>query len=150
MKLGELVKNKAGKIYKIDSDQSVFTAVELLNKHKIGSLLVMDDKQKLAGIITERDILFKCANSIKDNKNIRVPEIMTHQEQLIIGTINDTLSYAMQVMTNKKIRHLPIVNQERVIGIVSIGDVLKEVLEQSESEIRLLREYITNPYGINL
>jgi len=69
---------------------------------------------------------------------------------LIIGTVDDTISYAMKVMTNHRIRHLPIVNKEKVIGLLSIGDIIKTVLEQSESEVKLLREYITNPYGINL
>lgn len=150
MKISSLLKKKSNEIYKIDSQESVFEAVRALNKHKIGSLLVMNDEKKLAGILTERDILFKCLNNDKDNKSTQVSEIMTPKEQLIIGTADDTLSYVMKVMTNKRIRHLPIVDKEKVIGILSIGDILKEVLDQSESEVKLLREYITNPYGINL
>lgn len=150
MKLSSLLKKKSSDIFKIDSQKSVFDAVQLLNKHKIGSLLVMNSEKKLEGIVTERDILFKCLNNEKDNKNTKVFEIMTQKENLIIGTVDDTLSYAMKVMINQRIRHLPIVDKENVLGLLSIGDVLKEILDQSESEVRMLREYITNPYGINL
>ena len=150
MKLNMLLKKKNNEIIKIDAEKSVFEAVRLLNQHKIGSLLVMNADKKLEGIVTERDILFKCLNNEKDNKNTKVSEIMTTKDNLIIGTTEDTLSYAMKVMTSKRIRHLPIVDQEKVIGLVSIGDILKEVLDQSENEVKLLREYITNPYGINL
>jgi len=150
MKLSSLLKNKSSDIFKIDSQKSVFEAVQMLNKHKIGSLLVMNDEKKLEGIVTERDILFKCLNNDADSKSIKVFDIMTPKENLIIGTVDDTLSYAMKVMINKRIRHLPIVDKEHVLGLLSIGDVLKEILDQSESEVRMLREYITNPYGINL
>jgi len=150
MKLSKLLEKKSREIFKIASNKSVFEAVQLLNVHKIGSLLVMSKNKKLEGIITERDILFKCLNNERDNKNTKISEIMTAKENLIIGTADDTLSYAMKVMINKKIRHLPIVDKENVIGLLSIGDVLKEVLDQSETEVKLLREYITNPYGINL
>lgn len=150
MKLSKLLEKKSREIFKIDSNKSVFEAVQLLNEHKIGSLLVMNQNKKLEGIITERDILFKCLNSERDNKSTKISEIMTPKENLIIGTADDTVSYAMKVMINKKIRHLPIVNKENVIGLISIGDILKEVIDQSETEVKLLREYITNPYGINL
>ncbi|MEA2104536.1 MAG: CBS domain-containing protein [Candidatus Cloacimonadota bacterium] len=150
MKLSKLLEKKSNKIVKIDSGKTVFEAIQLLNENKIGSLLVMSENKKLEGIITERDILFKCLNNEHDNHKIKVAEVMTSNENLIIGTADDTLSYAMRVMINKRIRHLPIVDKENVIGLLSIGDVLKEVLDQSETEVKLLREYITNPYGINL
>ncbi len=150
MKLNNLLQKKSSDLIKIAADKSVFDAVRLLNKHKIGSLLVMNPDKKLEGILTERDILFKCLNNDKDNKNTRVSEIMTPKDKLIIGTAEDTLFYAMKVMTKKRIRHLPIVDKEKVIGLVSIGDVIKAVLDQAENEVKLLREYITNPYGINL
>ena len=150
MRLSKLLEKKTNKIIKIDSSKSVFEAIQLLNKHKIGSLLVMDKNKKLEGIITERDILFKCLENERDNHKAKISEIMTSKENLIIGTAADTLSYAMRVMVSKKIRHLPIIDKENVIGILSIGDILKEVLDQSESEVKLLREYVKNPYGINL
>ncbi|MBN2280323.1 MAG: CBS domain-containing protein [Candidatus Marinimicrobia bacterium] len=150
MKISSLLEKKGSELFKIDSRQSVFDAIQLLNQKKIGSLLVMNDEKKLEGIITERDILNKCLVVDKNSKETKVFEIMTTKEDLIIGTADDTVSYAMKVMTNRRIRHLPIVDHEKVIGLVSIGDILKKILEESETEVKLLREYITNPYGINL
>ncbi|MEA3499480.1 MAG: CBS domain-containing protein [Candidatus Marinimicrobia bacterium] len=150
MKLSKLLENKTNEIIKIDSNKSVFEAIQLLNKHKIGSLLVMNENKKLEGIITERDILFKCLENERDNYKTKIAEVMTSKEKLIIGTADDKLSYAMRVMVSKKVRHLPIVDNENVIGLLSIGDILKEVLDQSETEVKLLREYVKNPYGINL
>ncbi len=150
MKLEKLLENKSNEIIKIDSAKTVYEAIHLLNKHKIGALLVMSVNKTLEGIITERDILFKCLESEKDNHETKISEVMTPKEKLIIGTIEDTLSYAMRVMVNKKIRHLPIVDNKNVIGMISIGDLIKEILEQSETEVKLLREYVKNPYGINL
>ncbi len=150
MKLSSLLNNKSSNIFKIDSQQTVFEAIQMLNAKEIGSLLVMNEDKKLEGIITERDILTKCLSQEKNNKDTKISEIMTSKDKLIIGTAEDTLSYAMKVMINKRIRHLPIVDHEKVIGLLSIGDILKEVLDQSETEVKMLREYISNPYGINL
>ena len=150
MKLKKLLEKKSKVLIKINSNKSISEAVELLKKHKIGLLLVMNDDKKLVGLISERDILYKCMASEKDKSKSKISEIMTGKDDLIIGTSDDTLSYAMRVMINKKIRHLPIVNNENVIGLLSIGDLLKEILDESENEVKLLREYVTNPYGINL
>ena len=74
---------------------------------------------------------------------------MTPREKLIIGTDKDTVSYVMHVMTDKKIRHLPIYDGEKLVGLISIGDVIKTVMDQSEAEVHMLKEHIKNPYGIN-
>ena len=150
MKLSKLLESKSNEIIKIESDKTVLDAIELMNTHKIGSLLVINENKNLEGIITERDILYKCSTNPKDKSIIKISEVMTSKENIIIGTPNDTLSYAMRVMVNKRIRHLPILKNEKVVGLLSIGDLVKEVLEQSENEVKLLREYVRNPYGINL
>ena len=151
MKLKELLEKKGNIIYKIEEDKVVVDAVQLLNKHSIGSLLVIDSKHNLIGILTEKDILYKChERDIHDNRNTKVSEIMTPLDKLIIGAGDDTILYAMKVMTNKRIRHLPIMDKEDLLGVLSIGDIIKTIMEQSESEVKLLREYVRNPYGINL
>lgn len=92
---------------------------------------------------------------LKDPKQVNndetlVSEVMTPRDKLIIGTAKDTVSYVMHVMTNKKIRHLPIYDNESIVGIISIGDVIKTIMDQSEEEVKLLKEHIKNPYGINI
>ncbi len=150
MKLSKLLEKKSNEIIKIESNKTVLDAIELLNTHGIGSLLVINEDKHLEGIITERDILYKCSTNPNDKSIIKISEVMTSKADLIIGTPDDKLSYAMRVMVNKRIRHLPILNNEKVVGLLSIGDLLKEVLEQSENEVKLLREYVKNPYGVNL
>ncbi len=150
MKLSKLLEKKGSEVFKIDSNKTVFDALKLLADRNIGSLLVFSESKKLEGIITERDILYKCSKKSKETDQIKVKEIMTTLDNIIIGTAEDTISYAMRTMTSKRIRHLPIIENNKVIGLLSIGDILKEVLDQSESEVKLLREYISNPYGINI
>ena len=124
--------------------------IEELNKRKIGALIVKDETGHIAGILTERDILTKACPDNLNTKNLLVSELMTPRDDLIIGTVNDTISYVMNVMTIKKIRHLPVFNDENLVGIISIGDVIKSIMGQSETEIKLLKEHIQNPYGINI
>lgn len=150
MKLSKLLEKKSGDIVTIDSNKTIADAIELLIKHNFGCLLVTDKKKKLEGIITERDILFKCSHDGIDKHKLKIADVMTAKENLIVGTADDTLSYAMKVMINHRVRHLPLIDDTKLIGLLSIGDILKEVLDQSESEVKLLKNFITNPYGINI
>ena len=148
MKLTELLKNKqSAETFKIDVNSTAKEAVELFTKHRVGSLVVTDGSSKLQGIVTERDVLYKCDGH---PETMKIADIMTHKEDLIIATKDENLSYAMDVMINKRVRHLPIIDDGKLLGILSIGDVLKQVLEQSETEVKELREYIQDPYGINI
>lgn len=148
MKLTELLKKKQStETFKIDVNGTAKEAVELFGKYRVGSLVVTDGGSQLQGIVTERDVLYKCDGH---PETMKIKDIMTPKEDLIIATKDERLSYAMDVMINKRVRHLPVVEDGKLIGILSIGDVLKQVLEQSETEVKELREYIKNPYGINI
>jgi len=148
MKIAEILKQKESKVFTIKTDVSVYNAIEILNKEHIGSLIVVNNNHELEGIITERDILYKCYKSKEDNKKLPVSDIMTKRDKLIIGTPDDNSSYAMNIMTKNRIRHLPIIDSEKVVGLLSIGDVIKVLLDDSEAEAKNLREYIKSPYGI--
>jgi len=114
-------------------------AVSTMNEHHVGALLVVDGKKQLLGILSERDILTHftaCA------EGARVEEIMTPRSKLIIGHKEDSIDYAMQVITNNRIRHLPILEGDAVVGLVSIGDVLKAHLQSVETENKMLEDYI--------
>lgn len=147
MKLTELLKKKQNtETYKIDLNSTAKDAAELFKKNRVGSLIVTDDKHALRGIVTERDVLYKCEGH---PESMKIADIMTPKEDLIIATEDQNLTYAMDVMINKRVRHLPVIEDGKLLGVISIGDVLKQVLEQSETEVKVLREYIKNPYGIN-
>lgn len=150
MTIADILKQKKSVIYSIESSAKICDAIDELNEKKIGALLVKNEKGQIAGILTERDILTKACPKRSEIEEIQVSELMTPRDKLIIGTATDTVTYVMNIMTNKKIRHIPIFDSENLVGLISIGDVIKTVMDQSEAEVRLLKEHIQNPYGINI
>ena len=124
----------------VSPDDSVFTALELMAKHDIGAVLVMRDGQ-LAGIFSERDYARKVILVGKSSKEIMVREIMT--EKVLYALPEQTTDDAMALMTDKHIRHLPVLDSnKRVIGMVSIGDLVKETISQQAFLIKQLEQYI--------
>jgi len=148
MKLKDVINQKSSELYTVDVKAKVKEAVNLLNEKHIGVLLVVDTNGDLYGLISERDILSKCIDASKGLDKIKVSDVMTPAEKIVIGSPEDTLDYAMNVMTQDKHRHLPIMENDKLLGIISIGDVVKSILEEQTKETELLREYIKNPYGV--
>ncbi len=148
MKVSDILDKKGREVYKVNSNTTVYDAVEEMSKHKIGSLLVVNDDKEIEGIVTERDILFKCHELNTDLHNLSINKISTPKEKIIIGTLNDNTSYLMSTMTKNKIRHIPIVDKDEIVGLISIGDVVKGMLDDSEQEATLLREFVKSPYGV--
>ncbi|MEA2106235.1 MAG: CBS domain-containing protein [Bacteroidota bacterium] len=139
------------KVSTITENTSAFEAIAQLDKLKIGSLLVINNKNEILGIVSERDILYKCYNSGIPLKERTIKDLMTPKEDLIIGKLEDDTHYLRNVMTQKRIRHIPIIdNSGQLAGIISSGDILKNELKVTEKEARLLREHIRNPFGIHL
>lgn len=139
------------KVSTITENTSAFEAIAQLDKLKIGSLLVINNKNEILGIVSERDILYKCYNSGIPLKERNIKDLMTPKEDLIIGKLEDDTHYLRNVMTQKRIRHIPIIdNSGQLAGIISSGDILKNELKVTEKEARLLREHIRNPFGIHL
>jgi len=149
MKISEILNEKKNEIYTVVDTVMLCDVIAELNDKNVGALIVLDSSGEVAGIVSERDILKKACPKHMDSDTIPVSTVMTPRERLIIGTPEDTISYAMNVMTTRKVRHLPIFNHETLLGIISIGDIIKIFLEQSETEVKKLREHIRNPYGIN-
>lgn len=133
----------------MQSGDKLCVVIDELNSKNIGALIVKNPDGKIAGIVSERDILKKACSMKMDTDKEIVSEIMTPKDKLIVGTPDDTVAYAMNVMTSKKIRHLPIFRDDKITGIISIRDIVEFLLEQSEEENKLLKEHIRNPYGIN-
>lgn len=150
MKVSNILDKKGKKIFTVNVKSTVLDAVKILFDNKIGSLIVVNDNDDLEGIVSERDVLYKCYAQNMQICEKQVKEIMTPKNDLIIGKIDDTPTYLMNVMTLKRIRHIPILDKDTIVGIVSIGDVLKNVLESSETEAKLLKEHIQNPFGVHI
>ncbi|MCF8150719.1 MAG: CBS domain-containing protein [Burkholderiaceae bacterium] len=126
----------------VSPDDSVFSALELMAKHDIGAVLAMRDGQ-LAGIFSERDYARKIILLGKSSKDTKVQEIMT--EKVLYALPEQTTDDAMALMTDKHIRHLPVLdNNKKVIGMVSIGDLVKETISQQAFLIQQLEQYIAS------
>lgn len=125
----------------VSGDKTIYEAMRSLVDNRIGSLVVVDSGGAPIGIITERDI-FRLAYSTKgDMYNARVKDHMTFN--LIVGVPDDEIDYIAQVITQNRIRHIPIVDGKgRLCGMVSIGDIMKAKLSQAEVHVRYLTEYI--------
>jgi CBS domain-containing protein len=120
----------------IGPDESVFEAIRKLNTFDRGALPVINKKEELAGIITERDVVRKCFTSDDKFINAKISEVMT--TEVAVGTPDDDLYYAVSVMKQKRIRHLPIIEYPRVVGMVSMRDLLDTELSEVQSEIKYI------------
>ncbi len=140
MKVKDILQTKGSKVWSIKSKQTIQEAVNVLVEHKIGALLVYDDKGEIAGIVTERDIMRALHQFGKLTNETPVAKIMT--EKVIIGNLEDELEYIMNIMTFNRVRHIPVLEGGELKGIVSIGDVVKAQLHDSQAEIKYLKDYM--------
>ncbi|MBI3244891.1 MAG: CBS domain-containing protein [Deltaproteobacteria bacterium] len=140
MKVRDLLQAKDTAIMTIHPEATLYDALAALVHHRIGSLVVLAAASQVVGIITERDLLRECLTRNEQLKDLQVCEVMT--THLIIGVPEDEVGYIMGIMTHNRIRHLPIMDGQRLAGLISIGDVVKAQLEETEFENRYLKEYI--------
>jgi len=135
----QLLADKPSRIISVSPDTSVYEALELMAKHDIGAVVVLDG-QKLVGIFSERDYARKVILHGKSSKEMQVREIMTHK--VLCVTPDQMVGECMEIMTQKRCRHLPVVEEKRVIGMLSIGDLVKEVISEQQQTINQLESYI--------
>ena len=131
---------KDGDVISIEGGLSVFDAIKLMADRAVGSLLVMDIG-KLVGIVTERDYARKVILKGRSSETTSVEEIMT--TEVLTATAEQTVNECMTLMTEKRIRHLPIVEDGKVIGIISIGDLVQAIISDQREEIEQLENYIS-------
>jgi len=137
-----LLDAKGRHIISISPDASVFEAIKLMADKAIGSLLVLDDDDNLAGIVTERDYARKVIVKGRSSKDTQVSEIMT--SKVMTASSDDTVDACMAVMTKHKIRHLPVVEDDRVIAMISIGDLVEAIIADQQEAIEQLEHYISS------
>lgn len=150
--VSEIIEQKGKAVFTINEDEVIYNAVKKMHDYKVGSLLVVNNDEQLVGIITERDILYKCYGSkeLMINTKVTVKERMTSSEKLIVGKMTDSATSIMNTMINRKIRHIPILEGETIVGLISIGDALKGALDAREIEANMLKEHIKNPFGVHI
>lgn len=140
MNVNDILKDKGREVATVAPDATVTDAVGLLRRRGIGALVVSADGNRLDGILSERDIVHALAARGTAVLGIRVAELMTRR--VVTCTPNDTIAELMGEMTRRRIRHLPVVDHGRLAGLVSIGDVVKNRLEEMEFETTSLRQFI--------
>lgn len=144
MRVKDVLKNKKGEVITIAPKATIRQAMESLITHKISCLPVMDENNKLVGIISDKDIFKKIFETTGDYRVFTVDQLMTRD--LIIGIPDDEISYIAGLMTNNRIRHIPILDREKLMGIVSVGDVVKTQIEHMQIENRYLKQYLDGSY----
>jgi CBS domain-containing protein len=139
-RLNEILEEKGGDVLEIDSDASVFEAVQLMVEMNVGSLLVTEGGE-ITAIVTERDYLRRVTLEGRTDRQTAVREIMS--SPLVVASPETTIDECMALMSDRRIRHVPVVEEGRVVGLVSIGDLVKFKSKLQTFEIQYLTNYIT-------
>ena len=137
--VSQIIGRKGSRVVSVSRESPVLEAIRVMAEHHIGAVLVMEGGQ-LIGIASERDYARKVILQGRSSHDTPVAVIMT--SPVVCVTPQDTLAECMTIMTEKHIRHLPVIDGEQVIGVISIGDLVKETIEEQKQEISLLQQYI--------
>ncbi len=139
MKVSDILKAKGNNVYAITSSSSVYDALKTMAEKNIGALMVIE-QEKLIGIFSERDYARKIVLQGKASHDTQVSEIMTKNVLTVLS--EDSLEHCMSLMSKNKVRHLPVVDNEKVAGIISISDVVTAIIESQQETIKYLEQYI--------
>jgi CBS domain-containing protein len=139
--VNQILQAKGGRLVTVPQEAPVLEVIRLMADNHIGSVLVMQGDE-LVGIATERDYARKVILQGRSSADTPVAQIMTRQVVTVSAT--DTAQTCMELMTNRRIRHLPVLENGRVVGLVSIGDLVKAVIEDQQEEIAQLQQYIAS------
>lgn len=143
--LREMLEIKGNQVWSIETSATVFRAIELMAEHEVGALPVVDENGKLAGIISERDYARKVILKMRASRDTPVTAIMT--SNVITVTEDDSVDRCMALMERHKIRHLPVVDGDVLVGIVAVGDVLKFIIREQTAAIAELESYVLDETG---
>jgi CBS domain-containing protein len=135
----KILGGKGSRVLIIEKDATVYQAIERMAEHNVGALVVMDSDD-VVGIVTERDYLRDVALKGRSSKSTTISEIMS--SQVIFAQPDDSIQICMAVMTEHRFRHLPVTGPDGLVGVVSLGDLVNQLLEDKIGEIQELRDYI--------
>ncbi|HOX83431.1 MAG TPA: CBS domain-containing protein [Chryseolinea sp.] len=140
-KVKNILQDKGNAVFSVEPNITVYNAIELMCEKNIGGLLILEG-EKLVGIFTERDYARKLILKGKSSKDAKISELMTRNPFTV--NLDTTIDECMGMMSGKRIRHLPVMDNEKVVGMISIGDVVKHIIEEQKGIIEHLESYITN------
>ena len=139
MKVSDILQVKGSHVYSVPGNEMVYEAIKIMGEKNIGALMVIDEG-RLSGILSERDYARKVVLKGKSSRETVVKDIMT--ENVLTVTSADTIETCMEIMTQKHIRHLPILEESKVLGMISIGDVVNAIIKTQKETIEHLKSYI--------
>jgi CBS domain-containing protein len=140
MTVAAILKHKGNQVTTVDPTVTIAEVTEILARHRIGAVLVTDHAQHLLGVVSERDVVRSVAANGARTLEMTAAQLMTREVQ--VATPDITVGQAMNVMTEGRFRHLPVVDNDRLIGLISIGDVVKARIMQQAHEVDSLRAYV--------
>ena len=135
----ECLSQKTNILFSVKPTSPVQQILEVMRDNKVRSMLVIED-EKLCGIVSQGDCAIKVLLNGKDAKQVLAQEIMT--KNLITVSPNESIDHCMAIMVSKHIRHLPVLDADKVVGVISIGDIVKKIMEQQGTQINFLETYI--------
>ncbi len=141
MKVKHILKNKGPEVFTIGEDKTIYDALRILVNNNIGVLLVLNASAKIVGIFSERDMIKEVYNNPDGFKDKLVKDIMT--KKIIFVEPEDEMDYVESIMTENHIRHLPILDNNVLVGLISIGDIVKSQLSNTQFENKYLKDYIS-------
>jgi CBS domain-containing protein len=143
----DIIKNKnQNEVWSVQPKATVFEALSLMGEKEIGALMVIDEKGKVAGIISERDYARKVILKGKASRETAVKDIMTPADQMFTVKPETSVDDCMVLITGKHIRHIPVFDNEKFVGVISIGDIVKSIIAEQETLIEQLSNYIAGKY----
>lgn len=141
--LDAVMQEKQGRICEVSPDATIEDAAKLMKNERVGSLLVIQN-ERIVGIITERDIVYRVLAAGADVTATQVHEAMSRDVVVVKPTL--TVQHAMQVVTEKKFRHLPVVSENRLVGVISSGDLTRKIVAEKEGVIDAFYDYMNGSY----
>jgi len=145
MRVESLLKEKGADIIKIDAASMAINAVHKMIDRNIGALLV-EKEGRLVGLVTERDIVKHIAQDGRPLDQVEISELMIERDKLVVCEPKDDVDYAMTAMIQKRVRHMPVVDQHNIVGILSIRDVAKAHVKTIKAELHYLKDYVLEAY----
>ncbi len=146
MTMRDILREKGSEILTVDLDAGVPEVARIMMEKKVGALLVEDDG-KLCGIVTERDVVNIVGKTGCDLDGLRAADIMVKSENLLVAEADDQNDYVMAVMVQKNFRHMPIVDEGEIVGVISIRDVVRAHVKKLQAQVHFLSEYMRQGAG---
>jgi CBS domain-containing protein len=141
--VAHVLENKGGDLITVEKGSTVFDAISVMDSNHIGALIITSNGE-IAGIFTERDYLGKIALKFRSSRETLVEEVMT--ADVVVGNSGDSIERCMRLMTRHKCRHLPIIGDDGIAGMISLGDLVSHMLDEKQAEVDQLSSYIQGSY----